>query len=196
MCGVQRRHQHERVLDVLGDLLLGSPRCPRSRTPGSCVQASVSRSTECSKLKIITGLNTFSSKLPCEPAMPTARVVADHLHAHHRHRLALRRVDLARHDRRARARSPAARARRARSAARTRASGCRWRSSSATRRASSARRSRTPARRAPRAPRTCSAPTTNGRPVSSAIFGRDRVGERRGALLSPVPTAVPPSASS
>ena len=27
-------------------------------------------STECRKLKIITGLNTLSSKLPCEPAMP------------------------------------------------------------------------------------------------------------------------------
>ena len=32
--------------------------------------ASARRSTECRKLKIITGLNTLSSKLPCEPAIP------------------------------------------------------------------------------------------------------------------------------
>ena len=36
------------------------------------MHASVSRSTECKKLWIITGLKTLSSKLPCEPAMPTA----------------------------------------------------------------------------------------------------------------------------
>ena len=65
-------------------------------------QASASSRIECRKLWMITGLKTFSSKLPCEPATADGRVVAHHLHADHRHRLALRRVDLARHDRRAR----------------------------------------------------------------------------------------------
>ena len=37
----------------------------------------MSRSTECRKLKIITGLKTLSSKLPCEPAKPTAVSLAN-----------------------------------------------------------------------------------------------------------------------
>jgi hypothetical protein len=48
------------------------------------------------------GLNTLSWKLPCVPANPTRRVVAEDPRDHHRHRLGLGRVDLARHDRAAR----------------------------------------------------------------------------------------------
>jgi hypothetical protein len=48
---------------------------------------------------MMSGLNTFSSKLPDAPPMPTATSFPQHLRAHHRHRFRLRRVHLAGHDR-------------------------------------------------------------------------------------------------
>ncbi len=46
----------------------------------------------------MSGLKTFSSKLPDAPADVDGHVVAHHLRAQHRHRLGLRGVHLARHD--------------------------------------------------------------------------------------------------
>ena len=86
------------------------------RTAGSCAT--------------ISGLNTFSSKLPRRAAEVDRDVVAEHLAAEHRQRLALRRVHLARHDRAARLVLRNRDLADARSAARSRASGRRWRSSS------------------------------------------------------------------
>ena len=48
---------------------------------------------------MITGLKTLSSKWPVAPPKVDRHVVADDLRADHRQRLALRRVDLAGHDR-------------------------------------------------------------------------------------------------
>ena len=129
---------------------------------------------------MITGLKTFSSKLPCEPAKAIGGVVAHHLHAHHRHRLALRRVHLARHDRRARLVLRQRQLAQAAARARRPASGCRWRSSSA----STASVLSAPLRQHQRvvrrpAPRIVRAPTMNGRPVSSAILLRHALGELR-----------------
>ena len=97
----QRGHEHQRPADAARRSAPGWPADPPRRTRGTCRHASVRSSTECRKLRIITGLKTFSSKLPCEPAIVDGGVVAEHLHAHHGHGLGLRRVHLARHDRRA-----------------------------------------------------------------------------------------------
>ena len=45
---------------------------PFTQWPANDRQASASSRTELRKLKIMTGLKTFNSKLPCEPAMPIA----------------------------------------------------------------------------------------------------------------------------
>ena len=47
------------------------------------------------------GLEDVELEVALGAGEPDRRVVADHLRAHHRHRFALRGVDLARHDRRA-----------------------------------------------------------------------------------------------
>ena len=62
--------------------------------------------TEFRKLKIITGLKTFNSKFPCEPANADGGVIAHHLHGDHRQRFGLRGIYLAGHDARSPARFP------------------------------------------------------------------------------------------
>ena len=57
----------------------GSARGPRRRTRGSPAGVGEQVARECRKLWIITGLNTFSSKLPCEPANADRGVVAEDL---------------------------------------------------------------------------------------------------------------------
>ncbi len=106
------------------------------------------------------------------------RVVADHLHAYHRHRLGLRRIDLARHDRRPRL---VLRQRQfAQAAARTGAhpadvvGDLHQRAGQRLERAASHHQ----ARRAPPGPRTCSAPTRTASPVSL----RDSRGHALGEL--------------
>ena len=159
------------------------------------LHASVSRSTECRKLKIITGLNTLSSKLPIEPAIDGRAVVAEHLHADHRQRLGLRRVHLARHDRRAGlvlredqlaepgprpGAEPADVVGDLHEAHRERLHRAAGEHEVVVRR---------------RARRTCSRAEVNGSPVISAIFAAAR-SANSGCVLRPVPTAVPPIASS
>ena len=115
--------------------------------------------------------------------------------ADHGQRFALGRVDLAGHDRAARLVLRHARARPGRSAGRRPASARRWRSSSAPPPAPSARRARAPARRARRAPRSGwrrSGTAGRCRRASSAATRAPNCG----CVLSPVPTAVPPIASS
>ena len=60
--------------------------------------ASASSVVDCRTLWIMSGLNTFSSRKLWAAPTVTADVIADHLGAHHRQRLALGRVRLARHD--------------------------------------------------------------------------------------------------
>src|SRR5438094_7554221 len=74
---------------------------PSTQNSRKRAQASVRRSTECRKLKMMTGLKTFSSKLPCEPAMAIA-VSLPITWTATIDRLGLRGIDLARHDRGAR----------------------------------------------------------------------------------------------
>ena len=62
---------------------------------------SVSKRIDSSRLRAISGTNTFSSKLPCEPGERDRGVVADHLRADLGDDLGDHRVHLARHDRRA-----------------------------------------------------------------------------------------------
>ena len=61
--------------------------------------ASASSRIDCSMQCAITGLKTLSSKWPWLAADGDRGLIADHLAAHHGQRLALRRVDLAGHDR-------------------------------------------------------------------------------------------------
>ena len=77
-----------------------------------------------------------------------------------------------------------------------RASARRWRSSSATRRASSARRARCTSASCAASASNLFGAVTNGRPVSSRELGRDARRRTPGGAFRPVPTAVPPSASS
>ena len=127
--------------------------------------------------------------------MPTATSLPQHLHAQHRQRLALGRVDLARHDRAARFVLGHARSPRARSAGPRPASARRWRSCAAPWRASSARRGRTRARSCPAsAANLLGADRTTVR--STATGQRATRPPNSGCVLSPVPTAVPPIASS
>ena len=74
---------------------------PSTQNSRKVRQLSASSTAECSRFLIITGLKTFSSKLPCEPAILIAVSLPRTWHDDHRHRLGLRRVHLARHDRRA-----------------------------------------------------------------------------------------------
>ena len=76
-----------------------------------------------------------------------------------------------------------------------RATGCRWRSSSAARRARAARRRRPPPRPTPPSAANLFGAVTNGYPVDSAIRAATSAPNPGGAF-SPVPTAVPPAASS
>jgi hypothetical protein len=66
------------------------------------LQPSASRRIDCSRLWMITGLNTFNCKCPWLAAKADGDVVAQHLAGQHRQRFALGRVDLAGHDRAAR----------------------------------------------------------------------------------------------
>ena len=75
---------------------------PTAQNSSKLVHASARRRRLCSTLWMMSGLKTFSSKLPDAPPIVDRDVVAHHLRAHHRHRLALRRVHLAGHDRAAR----------------------------------------------------------------------------------------------
>ena len=75
---------------------------PRAQCSSKLRTPSASRRTLCRKLWMISGLNTFSSKLPDAPPMLIATSLPITCAAQHRHRLALGRVDLARHDRAAR----------------------------------------------------------------------------------------------
>ncbi len=93
---VERRDQHERALRVAGDLAPVRLDAPRAMIVERAA-ASASSIIDSSRLCSITGLKTLSWKLPCEPRTPPL-VVAEHLYGHHGQRLALRRVDLARHD--------------------------------------------------------------------------------------------------
>ena len=54
---------------------------PSTQNSRKVRQASASSTAECSRLRIITGLNTLSSKLPCEPANLIGGVVPQDLHA-------------------------------------------------------------------------------------------------------------------
>src|SRR5262249_45693002 len=123
-------------------------------------------------------------------ADPHRHVVAHHLGAHHRERLALGRVDLARHD------GGAALVLRA---AQLAEAGASQRTSLAILVSATARVRRAPcAETRPSWDASASnllAAETKGRPVSSAIARAARA-PKSGGALRPVPTAVPPSASS
>ena len=157
--------------------------------------ASARSSTLSSRSWMSIGLNTLSSRCPLAPAMPIADVVAHHVGAHHRQRLGLRRVHLARHDRAAGLVRGQRRARRARSAGRSRAGARRFRSSCTRSRARASRRSPRRSRSCPASAANLFGAVRNGSPVSSAILAATR-GAHSGCEFSPVPTAVPPSARS
>src|SRR5262249_13167561 len=69
------RHQHQRALEVLPDAvavwLMPTTQCSRKEA-----HASARSLTDCSRLKQISGLYTFSSKLPEAPPMLTATSLA------------------------------------------------------------------------------------------------------------------------
>ena len=74
---------------------------PEAQFLSKDTMASARSLTDWRKLYAHTGMNTFSSKLPCDAAIDNGGIVAHYLNGHHGHRLALCGVDLAGHDGRA-----------------------------------------------------------------------------------------------
>ncbi len=165
--------------------------CSRKLSHASARSSTLS-STSCT----IIGLNTLSSQMPPRAGDADGDVVAHHVRAHHRERLGLRRVHLARHDR------AAGLVRRDEDLAEAGARTAREEAHvvpdlhARRRAAGEACRSWRPARRGPRAPRTCSARVRNGMPRELRDLRRRRASAHSGCEFRPVPTAVPPSARS
>ena len=145
---------------------------------------------------MMTGRMALSSKLPCDPASATAVSLPMHLDRDHHQRLALRRVDLARHDRRTGFVSGQQQF--AETAPRAGGQPPHVVGDLHQRRrpGRAVPHGRAPSGRASQGPRTCSARSRYGDPVSSASVDRDVERRSPSGAFSPVPTAVPPTASS
>ena len=105
MCGLSAVTSISERCDEFRRCARGSARCRRRSARRSSRMPSASSRTLCRKLWMISGLKTFSSKLPDAPPMLMATSLPITCAHDHRQRLALRRVDLARHDRASPARS-------------------------------------------------------------------------------------------
>ena len=194
--GVERRADRRARLGVGPAALDVRPRCRRRtgrRTRGSTL---ASRRIDSSRLRAITGRYTLSSKLPWLPANATAASLPITCAAHLGDRLGHDRVDLAGHDRRARAAGRGCGSRPGRCAGPMpiqRMSLAILMSDDGDG-AAAGRDISTSASRAPCAAKWSGA-STSGRSMSSASRLMTLRAKVFGALM-PVPTAVPPSGSS
>ena len=190
---IERRHQHERVVEVFADALL-----VRLDAPGAAVvERARGLGQQLDRLQHVVqdhGLVDVELEVSLRAGEGHGVVVAEHLHGHHGQRLALGRIDLARHDRRARLVLRNLQLREA--CPRTAGVPAHVVGDLHQRAGEGAQRGADVhhARRAPTGRRTCSAPRRTACP-SPPRSCRAATSPNRGSAFSPVPTAVPPIAS-